>query len=80
MSEASQSETKVRKRPDLCMFFSKFHEAGLCGSSAIAIKLADEGLKTLVISTDPAHSLGDALMTDLSSGKVRILWFRLPKK
>lgn len=39
-------------------------------SSAIAIKLADEGLRTLVISTDPAHSLGDALMTDLSSGKV----------
>jgi arsenite-transporting ATPase len=39
-------------------------------SSAIAIKLADEGLKTLIISTDPAHSLGDALMTDLSSGNV----------
>ena len=39
-------------------------------SSAIAVKLADEGLKTLIISTDPAHSLGDALMTDLSSGRV----------
>ena len=39
-------------------------------SAAIAIKLADEGLRTLVLSTDPAHSLGDALMTDLSSGKV----------
>jgi hypothetical protein len=39
-------------------------------SAAIAIKFADEGLRTLVLSTDPAHSLGDALMTDLSSGKV----------
>ena len=39
-------------------------------SSALAVKLADEGLKTLIISTDPAHSLGDALMTDLSSGRV----------
>uniref|UniRef100_A0A7S0W1Q8 ArsA/GET3 Anion-transporting ATPase-like domain-containing protein n=1 Tax=Hemiselmis tepida TaxID=464990 RepID=A0A7S0W1Q8_9CRYP len=39
-------------------------------SAAIAIKLADEGLRTLVISTDPAHSLGDALTTDLSSGRV----------
>ncbi|EKX35772.1 hypothetical protein GUITHDRAFT_160183, partial [Guillardia theta CCMP2712] len=39
-------------------------------SAALAVKLADEGLRTLVISTDPAHSLGDALMTDLSKGKV----------
>jgi TRC40/GET3/ArsA family transport-energizing ATPase len=39
-------------------------------SAATAVKFADEGLRTLVISTDPAHSLGDALATDLSSGKV----------
>jgi len=39
-------------------------------SAALAVKLADEGLKTLIISTDPAHSLGDALMTDLSTGRV----------
>eukprot|EP01035_Chromulina_nebulosa_P018324 gene18324-24014_t len=36
-------------------------------SSAIAIKLADEGFRTLIVSTDPAHSLGDALDIDLSS-------------
>jgi len=36
----------------------------------MAVKFADEGLRTLVLSTDPAHSLGDALMTDLSGGKV----------
>lgn len=39
-------------------------------SSAIAIKLADMGFKTLLVSTDPAHSLGDALDMNLSSGKL----------
>ena len=39
-------------------------------SSAIAIALSDQGLRTLVVSTDPAHSLGDALDTSLSSGQI----------
>jgi arsenite/tail-anchored protein-transporting ATPase len=39
-------------------------------SAALAVKLADEGFTTAVVSTDPAHSLGDALDMDLSSGKV----------
>lgn len=39
-------------------------------STALAVKLADEGLTTAVVSTDPAHSLGDALDMDLSGGKV----------
>jgi arsenite/tail-anchored protein-transporting ATPase len=29
------------------------------------VKFADEGYNTVVVSTDPAHSLGDALLTDL---------------
>lgn len=40
-------------------------------SAATAVKMADEELKTLIISTDPAHSLGDALRMDLSDGKLR---------
>lgn len=40
-------------------------------AAAVAIKAADEGLTTLVISTDPAHSLGDALRVDLSDGNLR---------
>lgn len=40
-------------------------------SAATAVKMADEGMKTLIISTDPAHSLGDALRLDLSDGKLR---------
>ncbi len=39
-------------------------------SAALAVKLADEGFTTAVVSTDPAHSLGDALDMDLSSGQV----------
>lgn len=39
-------------------------------SSAIALKFSDSGLRTLIVSTDPAHSLGDALDVDLSSGKL----------
>lgn len=40
-------------------------------AAAVGVQCADEGLKTLVISTDPAHSLGDALKVDLSDGKIR---------
>jgi arsenite-transporting ATPase len=37
-------------------------------SSAVALALSDRGYRTLVVSTDPAHSLGDALDTPLRSG------------
>ena len=36
-------------------------------AAATAVRLADSGLRTLVISTDPAHSLGDALGIRLGS-------------
>lgn len=39
-------------------------------AAALALRFADEGLRTLVLSTDPAHSLGDALAVDLSGGEV----------
>ena len=38
-------------------------------SSALAIQLALQDLKVLVVSTDPAHSLGDALDEDLRKGR-----------
>ena len=37
-------------------------------SSALAVKMADDGFKTVIVSTDPAHSLGDALQMDLKGG------------
>ena len=36
-------------------------------AAATALRCADDGLRTLVISTDPAHSLGDALDLELDS-------------
>lgn len=39
-------------------------------SSAIALSLSNQGFRTLIVSTDPAHSLGDALDVNLSSGMV----------
>ncbi|CAK0842704.1 unnamed protein product [Prorocentrum cordatum] len=35
-------------------------------SSALAVRAANEGQRVLILSTDPAHSLGDALGTPLS--------------
>ena len=34
----------------------------------MAVRFADEGLSTLLVSTDPAHSVSDALAQDLSGG------------
>ena len=34
-------------------------------SSATALKLANRGYKTLIISSDPAHTLSDALETEV---------------
>jgi arsenite-transporting ATPase len=46
-------------------------------AAATAVKSAGNGLKTLVVSTDPAHSLGDSLDIKLTSEPVEIqanLW------
>ena len=39
-------------------------------SSALALACAEEGYNTLIVSTDPAHSLGDAFDVELSAGEV----------
>lgn len=41
-------------------------------AAATGTRLAAEGRKTLVISTDPAHSLGDALATELTGEPVEL--------
>ncbi|GLI62585.1 hypothetical protein VaNZ11_005259 [Volvox africanus] len=38
-------------------------------SASLAVRFASEGLPTLVVSTDPAHSLSDAFDQDLSGGE-----------
>lgn len=41
-------------------------------AAATAIKIAESGLKTLIISTDPAHSLSDAMGYNLSSEPMEV--------
>jgi arsenite/tail-anchored protein-transporting ATPase len=46
-------------------------------ASATALRLADRGLKTLLLSTDVAHSLGDALAVELTGEPTEVapsLW------
>jgi arsenite-transporting ATPase len=46
-------------------------------AAATALKAADMGFKTLIMSTDPAHSLGDSLDVELGPSPVKItenLW------
>ncbi|GAB6135070.1 ArsA family ATPase [Thermococcus prieurii] len=42
-------------------------------SASIAVGLAERGYKTLIVSLDPAHNLGDVLMEKLSDKPKRIL-------
>jgi arsenite-transporting ATPase len=44
-------------------------------AAATALRAAESGLRTLVCSTDPAHSLADALDTDLGDAVARIETF-----
>ena len=37
-------------------------------SASLGVELAARGHRTLLVSTDPAHSLGDALDADLAGG------------
>lgn len=39
-------------------------------AAAYAVYLADQGYRTLVVSTDPAHSLADSLDVDLKKGEI----------
>lgn len=48
-------------------------------SAALAVRMAAEGVPTLVVSTDPAHSLSDSLEQDVSGGApVRVTEAGLP--
>lgn len=52
--------------PRILLFTGKGGVGKTTTAAATALRCAEQGLKTLVISTDPAHSLGDALDRELS--------------
>jgi arsenite/tail-anchored protein-transporting ATPase len=49
----------------ILLFTGKGGVGKTTASAATALRCADAGLRTLVLSTDPAHSLGDALDVEL---------------
>eukprot|EP00971_Amphidinium_carterae_P303472 6030174-Amphidinium_carterae.1 len=67
----------MQRSQRLVFFGGKGGVGKTSSSAAYAVGLADQGVKTLILSTDPAHSLGDALATPLSGTAVEVaenLW------
>ena len=56
----------------ILLFTGKGGVGKTSAAAATAVRLADGGLRTLVLSTDPAHSLADAFDTHLGSTPTRI--------
>lgn len=67
--------------PAITFFGGKGGVGKTTAAAAHALALADSGLRTLLMSTDPAHSLGDALETPLGDRPRRVadrLWAAEP--
>jgi anion-transporting ArsA/GET3 family ATPase len=58
---APKSATNPMNSKKLTVFGGKGGVGKTSSAAAWAVQLADSGLRTLVVSSDPAHSLGDAL-------------------
>jgi arsenite-transporting ATPase len=69
-SRKDKSLVKGPKEPQFIFVGGKGGVGKTTASSSIALTCSDNELPTLVVSTDPAHSLGDCFDLDLSSGKV----------
>lgn len=67
--------------PSIVFFGGKGGVGKTTMAAAHALHFADRGLRTLLLSTDPAHSLGDVLATPLGDTPVQVgenLWVREP--
>ncbi len=60
------TDHKASDSPRIILFTGKGGVGKTTVAAATALRCAEMGKKTLVISTDPAHSLGDALDKELS--------------
>lgn len=64
------------EKPRIVMFCGKGGTGKTTSASATAIHFAQEGLRTLLLSTDPAPSLSDILETDVSRGIASVEYIR----
>ena len=69
LSELSKSQPRI-KATQFVFVGGKGGVGKTTTSSAVALACSDNGLRTLVVSTDPAHSLGDSLDVNLTAGTV----------
>jgi arsenite-transporting ATPase len=68
-TNSTNTTDKPATKPDgtrIILFTGKGGVGKTTAAAATALRCAEQGFKTLVISTDPAHSLGDALDRELS--------------
>ena len=56
---------KTETSPRILLYTGKGGVGKTTTAAATALRCADAGLRTVVLSTDTAHSLGDSLETDL---------------
>ncbi len=71
------SKFKVKTIMRIILFTGKGGVGKTTSAAATAVRCAKEGYKTLVVSTDPAHSLSDALNVELNPEPTQIaenLW------
>lgn len=66
----STSLSTQQKNPQFVFVGGKGGVGKTTSSSAIGIAIGNSGHRTLIVSTDPAHSLGDALDYKLNSGQI----------
>jgi arsenite/tail-anchored protein-transporting ATPase len=65
MRQGGKAAPSTRPRPRLTFFAGKGGVGKTTCAAAAAVRAAAEGRRVLAVSTDPAHSLGDALGTRL---------------
>ena len=69
--------TAVTTKPRILLFTGKGGVGKTTAAAATALRCADAGLRTIVLSTDPAHSLADAFdvpLTSVGSPITPMLW------
>src|SRR3954463_2296488 len=63
---------RLRMAPRTILYTGKGGVGKTSVAAATARRCADAGLRTIVLSTDPAHSLSDSLEAQLGSAPTRV--------